>query len=72
MRKDNPCKLSVGKRIMYNLLDAAGAIIGGLSFFLCCYWFFHYETWHERLISIGLTVLAVYVLAKLIPERPNQ
>ncbi|CBJ47133.1 hypothetical protein EAM_2459 [Erwinia amylovora ATCC 49946] len=39
---------------------------------LCCYWFFHYETWHERLIAIGLSVLVVYLIGKILPERPNK
>lgn len=60
------------KRVGYSLIEATGAITGGLLVFLCCYWFFHYETWQERSIAIGLTVLAVFLLAKLLPERPGQ
>jgi hypothetical protein len=44
----------------------------GLLFFLCCYWFFHYETWHERIIAISLSVLVVAIIIKILPERPNQ
>ncbi|THB82089.1 hypothetical protein E1N66_22815 [Pantoea allii] len=72
MRDNGPAKLSLGKRIMYSLIEASGAIIGGLLLLLCCYWFFHYETWHERLIAIGLSVLVVYLIGKILSERPNQ
>lgn len=72
MRDNEPTKLSLGKRIMYSLIEASGAIVGGLLLFLCCYWFFHYETWHERFIAIGLSVLVVYLIGKILPERPNQ
>jgi|GEM_PF-997104 putative flippase GtrA len=71
-RKDQQPKLSMGKRLMYSLIESIGAIVGGLLFFVCCYWFFHYETWHERFIAIGLSILVVYLIAKIIPERPNQ
>jgi len=72
MRKNNPQKLSIGKRILFTLIEASGAVIGGLLVVLCCYWFFHYDTWHERLIAIGLSVLVVFVIGKILPERPNQ
>lgn len=72
MRDNEPTKLSLGKRIMYSLIEASGAIVGGLLLLLCFYWFFHYETWHERLIAIGLSVLVVYLIGKILPERPNQ
>ena len=72
MRDNRPAKLSLGKRIMYSLIEASGAIIGGLLLLLCCYWFFHYETWHERLIAIGLSIAVVYLIGKVLPERPNQ
>ena len=57
---------------MYTLIEASGSIIGGLLILVCCYWFFHYETWHERFIAIGLSVFVVYLIAKIMPERPNQ
>jgi len=72
MRDNEPTKLSLGKRIMYSLIEASGAIVGGLLLLLCCYLFFHYETWHERFIAIGLSVLVVYLIGKILPERPNQ
>lgn len=72
MRKDNLQKLSIGKRILFTLIETSGAVIGGLLVVLCCYWFFHYDTWHERLIAIGLSVLVVFVIGKILPERPNQ
>lgn len=71
-RKDTQAKLSLGKRIMFMMIESLGAIVGGLLFFVCCYWFFHYETWHERFIAIGLSVLVVYLIGKVLPERPNQ
>lgn len=70
-QNDQP-KLSIGRRIFYSLLEAGAAILGGLLFFVCCYWFFHYETWHERIIAIGLSVLVVAIIIKILPERPNQ
>lgn len=70
-QNDQP-KLSIGRRIFHSLLEAGAAILGGLLFFVCCYWFFHYETWHERIIAIGLSVLVVAIIIKILPERPNQ
>ncbi len=72
MRDNGPAKRSLGKRIMYSLIEVSGAIIGGLLLLLCCYWFFHYETWHERLMAIGLSIGVVYLIGKVLPERPNQ
>ncbi|WP_168415136.1 hypothetical protein [Erwinia amylovora] len=72
MRDNEPTKLSIGKRIMYTIIEASGAITGAILLLLCCYWFFHYETWHERFIAIGLSVLVVYLIGKILPERPNQ
>jgi len=72
MRDNEPTKLSLSKRIMLYMIEASGAIIGGLLLLLCCYWFFHYDTWHERLIAIGLSVLVLYLIGKILPERPNQ
>lgn len=72
MRNNKPSRLSLGKRILYSLIEASGAIVGGLLLLLCCYWFFHFETWHERFIAIGLSVLVVCLIGKILPERPNQ
>lgn len=72
MRDNGSAKLSLAKRIMYSLIETSGAIIGGLLLLLCCYWFFHYETWHERLMAIGLSIGVVYLIGKVLPERPNQ
>lgn len=57
---------------MYSLIDASGSILGGALVMLCGYWFFHFESWHERFIAIGLSVLVVYIIGKILPERPNQ
>lgn len=72
MHNNKPPALSIGKRIMYSLIEASGAIIGSLLLLLCGYWFFHYETWYERFIAIGLSVLATWAISKILPERPNQ
>lgn len=72
MRDNKHSRLSLGKRIIYSLIEASGAIIGGLLLLLCCYWFFHYETWHERLIAIGMSVFVVSLIVQILPERPNQ
>ncbi|MBP2170228.1 hypothetical protein J2125_003420 [Erwinia toletana] len=72
MRDDKTPKLSLGKRIMYTLIETSGSIIGGLLVFVCCYWFFHYDTWFERFVAIGLSILTVYIIGKLLPERPDQ
>lgn len=37
-------------------------------FFLCFYWFFHFETWHERFIYISLSIAVVYLISKIIPD----
>lgn len=67
MRDNKHPRLSLGKRIIYSLIEASGAIIGGLLLLLCCYWFFHYETWHERLIAIGMSVFVVNLIGKILP-----
>lgn len=72
MRDNKHSRLSLGKRIIYSLIEASGAIIGGLLLLLCCYRFFHYETWHERLIATGMSVFVVNLIGKILPERPNQ
>lgn len=51
------------------VISYAFAFIGGSLVFLCAYWFFHFETWRERGLYIGLTLLAVYILIKLVPEK---
>ncbi|MDU4093209.1 MAG: hypothetical protein E7H57_08045 [Pantoea sp.] len=51
------------------VISYAFAFIGGLLVFLCAWWFFHFETWTKRGIYIGLTLLAVYILIKLMPEK---
>lgn len=51
------------------VMSYAFAFIGGLLVFLCAYWFFHFETWTERAVYIGLTLLAVYMLLKLVPQK---
>jgi ABC-type multidrug transport system permease subunit len=71
-QQNEKAKPGLGRRIFHSLLEAGAAILGGLLFFLCCYWFFHYETWHERLIAITLSVLVVAVIIKILPERPDQ
>ncbi len=51
------------------ILEYIGALLGGALVFLCEYWFFHFETWHERGISIGLTLLAAWNVVKCIPVK---
>ncbi|HAT23721.1 MAG TPA: hypothetical protein DCS81_04805 [Pantoea septica] len=72
MKVANSHKLSIGKRILFTFIEVSGAVIGGLLVLLCSYWFFHYDTWHERLIAIGLTITVVYFIGKMLPERPDQ
>ncbi|GEM_PF-930892 len=54
---------------MRTLLGYTGSLIGGLSLFLCTYWFFHFETWTERGVYIGLTLFIIYILIKLVPKN---
>jgi len=71
MRKNEPTKLSLSRKIFHALLETCTSLLGGLLFFVCCYWFFHYETWHERFIAIGLSMLVVYIIVKTLPDRPE-
>jgi len=71
MQRDEPKKLSFWRRTFHTVIETGVSLLGGVLLIVCCYWFFHYETWHERFIAIGLTILAVYVVVKLLPERPE-
>jgi putative flippase GtrA len=71
-RKDEANNLSVWKRLFHTFLETSVSILGGLLVLVCCYWFFHYETWHERLIAIGVSILVVYIVVKILPDRPDQ
>lgn len=64
-------RLSLGKRIFYGFLENAISLLGGLLVFFCFYCFFHFETWHERFLYIGMSVLFVYLLVKILPDRPE-
>lgn len=64
--------MSVWKRLFHTFLETSVSILGGLLVLVCCYWFFHYETWHERLIAIGVSILVVYIVVKILPDRPDQ
>ena len=55
--------------VIRTLLHYLGSLLGTLVFLLCAWWFFHFETWTKRGVSIGLTLLAVYILIKLVPEK---
>lgn len=54
---------------MRSLISYLGASIGTILPFLCLYWFFHFETWHERGIYIGGTLLVTYLVIKLVPKK---
>lgn len=64
--------MSVWKRLFHTFIETSVSILGGLLVLVCCYWFFHYETWHERLIAIGVSILVVYMVVKILPDRPDQ
>ncbi|MGV3346978.1 hypothetical protein ACGVWS_15020 [Enterobacteriaceae bacterium LUAb1] len=64
-------RLPLGKRIFYGFLENTVSLLGGILVFVCLYWFFHFETWHERFIYIGMSILFVYVLVKILPDRPE-
>jgi len=70
MRKNEGVKLSLGRKIFHTLLETGASLLGSLLFFICCHRFFHYETWYERFIAIGLSVLVVYITGKILPDRP--
>lgn len=54
-------------QLFFRYFSYTGALLGGALVFLCAYWFYHFETWHERGISIGLTLLAVWPVMKCLP-----
>lgn len=57
------------KEVIIGLIFSyAGAFIGGLLVFLCAYWFFILRP-GQRGVSISLTLLAVRLLTKLVPEK---
>ncbi|GLR08304.1 hypothetical protein COO59_16940 [Mixta theicola] len=64
-KKDNAKRETVIRTILHYL----GSLLGTPVFLLCAYWFFHFETWTERGVYIGLTLLAVYILIKLVPKK---
>lgn len=72
MRRDEPQKLSLWRRVLHTILETGVSLLGGLLVVVCCYWFFHYETWHERFIAIGLSIVVVYIAVKLLPNRPEE
>lgn len=57
------------RRMLLSVMGYIGALLGGALVFLCAYWFFHFETWHERGISIGLTLLVAWIVVKCVPAR---
>lgn len=71
MQDDKPARQSLKNRVLYTLLEAGASVAGGLLFFVCCYWFFHYETWLERFVAIGLSILVVWLIVKILPDRPD-
>ena len=64
-------ELKVSKRVFHSLLEYAVSLLGGILVFVCIYWFFHFETWHERFIAIAVSAAVVCVIVKLLPERPS-
>lgn len=64
-------KQGVKKNIMYYLLESIASILGGALVFVCAYWFFHFDTWHERFIYISISIAAVYLFCKVLPNRPD-
>ncbi|MBS0974914.1 hypothetical protein [Serratia rubidaea] len=72
MASDKKERLSIGKRMFHSFLEYAVSLLGGALFFLCIYWFFHFETWHERFIYIAISIAAVYLIVKILPERPDE
>lgn len=61
--------LLLGKRIFHSFLENTVTLLGGILVFVCLYWFFHFETWKERFIYIIISILFVYVLVKVLPDR---
>lgn len=54
---------------MRSLTSYLGASIGTILPFLCLYWLFHFETWYERGLYIGGTLLVTYLVVKLVPKK---
>lgn len=64
-------KLSFRKRIFHSFMEYTVALIGGILVFICIYFFFHFETWYERFMYISLSVAVVFLIVKVLPERPE-
>jgi hypothetical protein len=56
---------------MHTALETMASILGGALVLICAYWFFHFDTWHERFIYITLSIVAVYLICKVLPDRPE-
>ncbi len=71
MGNDGHKKLSIGKCIFHGFLEHTVSFLGGVLVFVCLYWLFHFETWHERFIYIVVSILFVCALVKILPDRPE-
>jgi len=56
-------------QLFFRYFSYTHALLGGALVYLCAYWFFHFETWLERCISIGLTLLAAWLVVKCLPAK---
>lgn len=72
MDSNKPKRLTIGRRVFYSLIENFVSLLGGILVFTCFYWFFHFETWHERCLYIFLTIIFIYFLVKILPNRPEQ
>ncbi len=45
-----------------------GALVGAIAVWLGIYFFFHFETWSMRLLSIFTLAVCVYLLGKLLDK----
>ncbi len=72
MPDDKPEKPSLCKRVFHSFMEYTVSLLGGMSVFLCIYFFFHFETWHERFIYISISIAVVCFIVKVLPERPEE
>jgi uncharacterized membrane protein YsdA (DUF1294 family) len=70
-QKGHEIKQSLFRRLMHTALETMASILGGALVLICAYWFFHFDTWHERFIYITLSIVVVYLICKVLPDRPE-
>lgn len=50
------------KKVSSSIILNCTALISGFVFWLCLYWFLHFDTWLLRIVYISLTILITKIL----------